>query len=556
MLKMQLGSAIRLVGVSEYFQRVSNKLLHGHNLLLLFFVGILWPAFLIIYYGLGGAISGSGIALWTECGLNSLKLVFLSGALALIMGAGCAYFMTFYDFWGKRILQFIIPLPLAIPSFFIAFSYGGFLEYGGILHKFLKLLFFWKSDVGYNLGFRNIIGASFIMGLSFYPYVYISSIVAFDRVVQPAIVARSVGKSKLSVFMQVILPPSVLFILSGLLLACMEILSDFGVVHEMSLDTMTFGIYREWFLRDNLSGAIRISAVLLMVSMLMAIASRRVGGEENNKVIRGQSFVGGLYGHSILAQGFCFAVCLCGFFIPLSMLVYWSFQSSESFLSWHHIICLVNTCTLSMVTALIVSLLAFALMFLICNSAGSGRIAIMCESCSSLVNFGYAVPGIIIALGFVLGLGWFGSSVVPLFMGHEILLLGTMFALIYAYTVRFFAIPFRMFGGIISNFDRSVLYVARILGGGKLKALTNVYIPFMSKGLLWCFVVLFIDISKELPITLILRPFNFETLSTHIFDMVADERVIDASVPALFLICFMLCSMFLVIYCADRHSNR
>ena len=429
-----------------------------------------------------------------------------------------------------------------------AYSLTAFFENYGTAFTILKNLF---GDGNYNNNipkFDGMFGAILSISFSLYAYVYILARASFLYQSQNLIdLGKNLGFSKFKSFYKIILPAARPAIVAGLSLVAMETLAEFGAVDFFSINTLTTGIYNSWITFDDLAFANRISSFLLLFIFSLFIIenlSRKKakyhfntrGGLKQKEKIK-------LYGsRSFLAFTFCFSIFFLSFLFPLSQMLYWTIKFPENLFDMQITNLLLNTLYLVLLSSLV--LIFFSLISNYGNRVSKNKTL---NTLSTLSISGYAIPGVILAIAFITFIAWFDDSIVKYlgFTSIKKIFIGSILGLVLVYFIRFYSLAFN---GIKSGYEKiniSVDESAYLLGYSKRKTFMNIHIPFLRNSLLFIIILVSLEIIRELPITLILRPFNFETFATTAYISASEDLLEAAAVPSLFLI--LIASLFIII---------
>lgn len=488
---------------------------------------------------------------------NSFGLMLGVGSGVLIIGVGTAWLVTMCRFRGSHWLQWALLLPMAAPAYLLAYTYTEILDYYGFVQRGLRSHFGWESIQDYWFPeIRSLPGAILMLVLVLYPYVYLLARAAFLEQSEYALeVSRSLGCSPWQSFFRVVLPLARPGITAGLALVLMETLSDFGTVQYFGVVTFTTGIYRTWLGLGARVAAAQLAAFLMLLILILIVLeywSRRQSRyyQSTNPYQTLEPFhLKGVRG--ILALIVCCLPILLGFVLPAGYLLNLtlraaSFDRDFFQLATHSFVLAATTAILGICTALI---LAYAQRL---NCSLSTRVAVR------IAAMGYAIPGSVIAVGILIPMGQFDNlldswmrSVFGISTG--LLLSGTIFALVYAYLVRFLAVAFGTIESSLSKIKPSLDEAARSLGYTPRRTLLKVHTPLMWGSLLSAAMLVFVDVMKELPATLVIRPFNFDTLAVQVYQYASDERLTEAAAPALAL---MIVGMIPVIFLSLQLVRR
>ena len=472
---------------------------------------------------------------------NSLLLMIGVGCGVLVIGVGTAWLVTMCSFWGSRLFEWALLLPLAAPAYVLAYTYTDFLDYAGRVQTELRDLFGWNYGDYWFPNIRSIGGAIAMLILVLYPYVYLLARVAFLEQSGCTLEAsRSLGCGPWRSFFTVALPLARPAIVAGLALVLMETLNDFGTVQYFGVETFTTGIYRTWFGLGERAGAAQLAAFLLLFILWLILLerwSRRQARYYQNTGIQRQmsSYQLGCL-QTLGAWLSCFVPLFLGFLLPAGLLLEMTIENAtitfdERFWGFarNSFILAVITAVLGVVIALI---MAYGLRL---------RPKILMRFAVRIASMGYAVPGSVIAVGILIPIGRLDNAIDAWMrstfgISTGLLLSGTIAALVFAYLVRFLAVSFSTVEASLGKIKPSLDDAARSLGQGPTSTLVKVHVPIMWGSLLTAAMLVFVDVMKELPATLIIRPFNFDTLAVRVYNLAADERLAEAAGAALAIV--------------------
>jgi len=469
---------------------------------------------------------------------NTFLLMFGVGVTTFIIGVGLAWLICRYDFFMKNIIEWALLLPLALPSYIIAYCYTDFLEYSGYLQTLIRNIFELNSPNEYFFPeIRSLGGAIFVISFVLYPYVYLITKVAFRSTPTSLLeLAEINGKNPLY---SVALPLARPAIIAGLSLVLMETISDFGTVDFFAVETITLGIFNLWLGMNNLAAASQLALIgftFVLVLFALELAARNKQRFNDTKITLYRGFNKKV---SPLKNLFIFVICLLplviGFIIPVLILII----NSISYLdleSFNNLINLsINSFLISIITSLVIVILSLILVvgLKFYNFKGMNFL-------STVAGIGYAFPGIIIALGSLFFISFLQNTTnsIFLFLGTEIefIMIGSFFILIFAYVSRFNAVAFGAINSGISRIPPNMMEASLTLGKPFGFSFIKIILPLIKPSILTATILAFVDIIKELPITLLLRPFNFETLATYVYQYANDEMLGRASGPALLIV--------------------
>ena len=466
---------------------------------------------------------------------NTLILMAGVGVVAIGFGVSSAWVISRYDFAGRRMLEWMLLLPAAIPAYIIAYSYTEFFEYAGPLQSGLRHLFGWQSPRNYWFPeIRSLGGAILVMASVLYPYIYMVTRIAFR--LTPASLFEIALVHNRSQFWQVGLPLARPAIMAGLALVMMEVMSDFGTVEFFAIETITLGIFNVWLGMNNLVAAAQISIVgfgfiLALLGLELYARSRQqyVSSSRNQTPLA--MLVPTKAG--ILA---CWAVCiiplLFGFFIPVGVLLGLVATNDllADFLAIRGIIG--NTLIVAAIAAVVIMVLSAFIVVTATFRAGSKT-----RKLALFASTGYAFPGTILAIGVLIFTGQLDRAIAAVFGAQfQGILITSIGVLFLAYIVRFQAVGY---GAMISGVRRlpaNMMNASRVLGQGYMDSIRRVIMPLLKSSFLAGMMLVFVDVMKELPMTLLLRPFNFDTLATYTYQFAKDEMLEVAALPALMIV--------------------
>ncbi len=458
-----------------------------------------------------------------------------------LIGVSSAYLVSTYAFPLRTCFEWLLILPLAVPAYVIAYLYTDLLDFSGPLQTMLRSFFGWRTGDYWFPNVRSMGGAIMLMALVLYPYVYLMARASFlEQSPHLLDVSRLMGRSRFNTFLFVSLPIARPGIAIGIALALMETLNDFGTVDYFAIQTLTVGIFDVWLNMNNLGGAAQIAIVMLSFVLLL-IALEYIGRKRTGFY---QSM--GRFTHSEkiqlngltkwLAFSVCFVPVLAGFFIPTAMLVNYGISYFEQSWSDQFRGYALNSLSVSGIAALccVVTALLVSYAKRIEGTLWSGM-------ASKLAAMGYAVPGAVLAVGVIIPLAAFDNAVDGFFRTHfafssGLLLSGTTFALILTYVIRFLAISIGSIESSFSKISNSIDMAARTLGHPPFRTLRLYHLPLIKSGIFTATLIVFVDCMKELPATLLLRPFNFETLATHVYLFASDEMIEQSALAALLIV--------------------
>lgn len=472
---------------------------------------------------------------------SSLILVLGVASIVLAVGTVTAWIVTTYNFPGKRLFEWALILPLAIPPYILAYTFTGLFDPFGDANNLARSLFGMDSNFVLFPNVRNIYGAIIVFGFTLYPYVYLVSRSAFinlSRSMQES--ARLLGLSQFQVFYKLSLPLIRPAVIGGLMLVVMETLSDFGAVDHFAIQTFTTGIFRTWYGLYDLQTAMQLASLLLLVIVIFYILERNNRGNEiysSSNSTFSPNIEQNLYGiNALLAFSLCFIPIFIGFLLPIIELSIWAYEVNLKFFDANFINTFTNTIGLSLVTGLVCAALA-----LLINFSVRYKPLFVINRLSSLLSVGYAVPGLILAVGIVQLFVYLDNSV---FSSLDVVLTGSLFGLILAYVIKTYALANSSIESGYERISNSLDDSSKILGTVGWSLLRNIHMPLLKTSILTSILLVMSDVIKELPATLILRPFNFETLAVSAYVYASEERMIQAAAPAIAIVMTGLIPIF------------
>lgn len=473
---------------------------------------------------------------------NTIRLMLGVALITLFLGVSTAWAVTVCEFPGRRFFEWALLLPFAVPAYVIAYVYTDLLDYAGPVQIALRDWFGWTSARDYWFPqIRTLGGATLMIGLVLYPYVYLLSRAAFlEQSPSLFAVSRSLGHSALSTFFRVVLPIARPAIAVGLSLVLMETLNDFGTVDFFAVQTLTAGLFDTWMNLGNLGGAAQIATVMLSFVLILVTLERYSRRRQKQFSARDNRQPVHRFRLTPARKGLCIAICtlpvVLGFVVPALVLGYYAVEYFEQSWNSEFVRNTVNSLLLSATAALTTLIIGLTLAYSRRLHDTPGMRVLM-----RLSSLGYAMPGAVLAVGVIVPMAGFDNwldGVMESWFGWNtgLLLSGTTFALVFAYTVRFLAVSAGSIESALQKVTPSMDMAARSLGQGPAGTLIHVHLPILRGTLLTAALVVFVDCMKELPATLILRPFNFDTLATYVYQFASDEMLSRSALPALIIV--------------------
>lgn len=485
-----------------------------------------------------GAGSATFPHLWAtvlpEYLFNSLSIAAIVALLGIVIGVGCAWLVAAFDFPGKRIFEWALVLPLAMPAYVVAYAYTDFLQFSGPVQSGLRALFGWQPQQYWFPQIRSVGGAGLLFSFVLYPYVYLLARNAFlERSPRMWDAARTLGAGPWETFFKVSLPLARPAAVAGIALALMETLADYGAVAYFGVPTLTTGIYKSWYAFSDRTAAAQIAGVLLMAVVGLMLVEQKSRGRARYYAVggrvRAQAAIPLRNGSAAGAMLFCALPVLLGFVLPLYILLRLAWHEEALSMGLRYVSWVGNSVLLAGMTALI----AVAICLLLAYAARVGNSKLQ-AACNRIVSMGYAVPGAVIAVGILIPLSRIDAWTAE--HGITFLLSGSVVALMYAYLVRFLAVSYQSVQAGLIKITPSMDASARSLGHGLSSMLMRIHAPLLWRSVLTAGLLVFVDVIKELPATLTIRPFNFDTLAVITHQLASDERLGEAALPALTIV--------------------
>lgn len=473
--------------------------------------------------------------------LNSLGLMLGVGCGVMLLGVAGAWLVTMCQFPGRRVMEWALLLPLAAPAYILAYAYTEVLEFYGPVQTGLRAVFGWQGLQDYWFPpIRSLGGAIALLTLVLYPYVYLLVRVAFlEQSACTLEASRSLGCTPWRSFWRVALPLARPAIAAGTALALMETLSDFGTVQFFGVDTFTTGIYRTWFGMGERPAASQLAALLLLFVLALVWAeqwfrrqSRYFQSHSRQQIVR-YTLLGW---RGALALLVCLIPVLLGFVIPLALLLQLTINDLGQLADPEFWTFARNSLLLAAITAGLGVAIALVMAYGARLNPSMGM-----TLATRIAAMGYAIPGSVIAVGVLVPIGGLDNAIdagmrSTFGIATGLLFSGTIIALVFAYLVRFLAVAFNTLESSLGRIKPSLDDASRSLGHSTLATLRRVHVPLLGSSLLTAALLVFVDVIKELPATLIIRPFNFDTLAVRVYRLAADERLAEAAAPALAIV--------------------
>ena len=469
---------------------------------------------------------------------NSLTIIIFQSIFVIFFGVTTAWLVTIYNFPLKNFYKFALLLPLSIPTYVAAIVYADLFDYSSEVQTYLRNFL----DIKFSFpNIRSLPGVIYIFSITLYPYVYIISRAAFTEVSKSySDIGRTLGFNSINIFFKIFLPLTSFAIIGGVILSILESLNDFGTVQYLGVDTFTTAIYKTWIGLGELKTAAQLSIFFLFFILLIIFLQKKIFALKkiniNSNIIYEVKSLPTSKSKGLFFSIICFIPIFLGFLIPLIFLIYWLFQSWD-----------INLVKISLHNSLNTIILAFIACFfiiflsLIVNYSTRIKRTHLNIFFKNISSLGYAIPGSVIAIGILVPFVFLDDFLINFFeinldKNIKPFFSGSIFILIFAYIVRFFTISQTNIENSFQRIPMSMDNAANILGQKSFFTLFKVHIPIMSMSLILTSILIFIEIIKELSATLLLRPFNFNTLSIQVYEYASEEKIIETSIPSLIIV--------------------
>lgn len=478
----------------------------------------------------------------TDYVLNTLGLMFLVGILVLLIGVPLAWLLATCQFTGKRFFNWALVLPLAMPAYLVAYTYTDLLDYAGPIQVFLRSTFGWSTPSDYwFFDIRSLGGAAIVIALVLYPYVYLMSKASFlEQNANLSQAARMLGASSTRSFFKISLPLARNAIVAGCALVMMETIADFATVHYFAVSTLTTAIYDTWLGHYDLASAAKLSC--LMVLGVMALLTLEQLQSRNKKVNNDAKAAQQRLNYkltgwkNVLATGFCSLILFCAFVLPAIQLSIYAIDYFAESWTNEAFIYTVNSLQIAVVTSVVALIIAMLLNHSYRIKREKSQMLALKVSSN-----GYAIPGTVLAIAILIPLSLLDRQINEIARAWQLqtpglILTGTVFAIICTHVVRFVAIANKSIEASYQKISLSLDMAAKTLGKGNTALLVKVHMPLVRKSTLVAALLIFVESMKELPAALLLRPFDFQTLPTYVYQYASDEQLELAAVGALLIV--------------------
>lgn len=462
---------------------------------------------------------------------NTAILIIGTSILTLFFGISSGWLLARYHLPYKKQLEWLLILPLAIPSYITAYAYAGIFDYGGFFDKFLHF----KMDI------MNHYGLIFVLSMSLYPYVYVASRAFFLNQSNNIIEAsKLLGASERKTFFKLMLPLARPAYIGGLILVLMEVLNDYGAAKYYGINTFTTGIFRAWFSLEEPETAIYLSAILVgMIFLLVSVEKwhrRKIGYFNSTKNHQQIGELVPTKNQKNIFFSIVFTPILLGFILPVLQLLYWAFLTYKEVFNDEFLDIALQSLGIALLTAFVTVIFVLFLIFF----TKWNRLRLL-KPLTKIAVLGYAIPGAVIAVGVLIPTLFLDKWLITFFKNSfdikiGFLVNGTIVSLIYAYMIRYMAVAYNPIEATSLKVGKSLAEASKLLGKGNLATFIKIEFPLLKPAILSGFILVFVDVIKELPLTLILKPYDINTLAVKAYEYASDELIAEASLPSLFIV--------------------
>ena len=476
--------------------------------------------------------------------INSIVLVSGVSVLVMTIGSVTAWVVTNYNFFGKKFFEWGLILPLAIPPYILAYTFTGLFDSYGTANEIARDLFNLQQSAVLFPNIRNIYGAIIVFAFTLYPYVYLICRTAFLNQSRSMFeVGRTLGLSQTLVFFRLALPLVRPALIAGTMIVAMETLSDFGAVDHFAVSTFTTGIFRTWYGMYDLTTAMQLASMLLIFITFCLIIERTSRRNASYDSVSSNFKPSPVQKLDSLKSFACFLVCFLpifiGFLLPILEILNWALSFNSGFFDKQFLSISSNTILLSVTSAILCTFIAMMINFSIRYKNSP-----VLKSINPFLNIGYAVPGLILAVGIVQLFVFVDSKLLISLEGY--FLTGSIFGLIFAYVIKSYALANSTYEAGYQKINKAIDDSARVLKSGGFNLLYRVHFPILKTSFFTSILLVTSEVVKELPATLILRPFNFETLAVSTYIYASEERMIEAAAPATAIILIGLIPIYFI----------
>lgn len=511
----------------------------GYSLLILLLVATpLFTIFIKLFDSPGGSWSHIANNLLLGYFQNTILLLLGVALMTFLLGVSTAWLVSNYEFPGRRYFEWLLILPLGFPGYIMAYTYVGLLDYTGPIQVFFRNNFDIQVK-GSLIDIMNLPGAIFILSITLFPYVFLisrSSFLQQSKTLQEA--SFLLGANRFKTFFKVALPMARPAIVAGIALASMEVLNDYGTVKYFGVNTFTTGIFRAWFSMGDASTAIYLAAILMVfVFVILYLESLQRGNRQYSSVNGIQKPTARIHptlGKKILYTGLCTSIFLLSFLFPFLQLLQWVSLTYTKVVNQDFFLLIYRSFGLAAMSGIFIVILSIVLLYALRLSPFK-----WVKNITKIATLGYAIPGAVIAVGVMIPFIALDKWVYGTLFTSQVaglLFSGTLFALVFAYIVRFMAVGYNPVEAGFQKIGIHVNEASRLLGVRSTKTLWKIDLPLIKTSLVSGILLVFVDVLKELPLTLILRPFNYQTLATKAFDMATNEMIAESANAAVIII--------------------
>ena len=466
--------------------------------------------------------------------INSIFLIIGVSFFVVLIGVFSSWLVTYYDFVGKSFFEWALILPLAVPPYILAYTFTEIFDTYGSANVLLNNIFLLDDKKIFFPNVRNIYGAIAVFSFTLYPYVYLVSRMAFiNQSISIIEAGRILGLSRVEAFFKLSIPLIRPAIFAGLALVIMETLSDFGAVEHFAIPTFTTGIFRTWYGMYDLNTAMQLSSLLLVFVIIFLVIERisrkKASFVSSNSLYKNYNVIKLKGYNNLFAMLFCFIPIFMGFILPITELLNWTINYKLDFFNKDFLESSFNSLLLAIIAALLCTMISFLINFS-ARFHGNKFLSFL----SSTLMLGYAVPGLILAIGITQLLTFLDNYIE--FFNFNFILTGSLIGLIIAYIIKSYALSNSTIEAGFQRVSSSLDDVSKTLNISGIKLMYKIHLPLVKTGLLTSILLVGSEVIKELPATLILRPFNFETLAVSAYNYASEERMYEAAAPSIAIV--------------------
>ena len=476
---------------------------------------------------------------------NTAILLLMVTVISGTIGTALAWVTSMYRFPGQRFFAWALMLPLAMPAYVLAFVTIGIVDFSGPLQTGLR-------DLGISTAIpsvRNIWGAGLVLSLAFYPYVYLLARQAFLSQGRRAIEAgQMLGLSRSRVFFRLALPQALPWILGGLLLATMETLADFGAVSVFNVDTFTTAIYKAWFGFFSLTTAAQLAALLIGVIFIVVLFEQYWQARRGQSISQGsnrrlESSKSAKFGMSLL----CTSVFLLAFLIPFIQLIYWTVLNYQQDFDERYIDFVTNSLLIASMTTLLIAVLAVIIAWVKRQYPDKST-----KLMTTFATLGYVVPGTVLAVGVFIPIAWLDNQLIAFGITSQQVLSGSVVVMLLALSTRFMTVSFQPVDRQLQRLTVNQEAAAKLLSDSAVQRWRQVVLPVLSPGVLTALLMGFVEVMKEMPITLMTRRQGWDTLAVRVFEMTSEGMWGRAALPSLLIVVVGLIPVWILLRQSDK----